>query len=102
MIDGRNFYDQPINDLIKQYDAVRKASTGQDDNYATGSLLDYAYVKDNYKLIAVDLSKQKALDADPRAIQQILFQGKAGRLYAILEKPKETVLAFYKGTAKVL
>ena len=60
MIDGRNFYDQPINDLIKQYGEVRKVSIGQGDDYATGCLLDYAHFKDNYRLIAVDLSKQKA------------------------------------------
>ena len=109
MIDGRNFYDQPINDLIKQYDEVRKVSTGQGDDYTTGCLLDYVYFKDNYRLIAVDLSKQKALDADPRAIQQIVFQGIAGednnlkiRPYNILEKSKETVFEFYRGTAKVL
>ena len=70
LIGGRNFYDQPINDLIKQYDEVRKVSTGQGDDYTTDS----AYFKDNYRLIAVELSKQKALDADPRAIQQIVFQ----------------------------
>ena len=67
------------------------------------------YFKDNYKLIAVDLSKQKALDADTRAIQQIVFQGVVGgddgtkiRLYTILEQWKETILEFAKGTAKVL
>ena len=72
-------------------------------------MLDYAYFKDNYKLIAVDLSKQKPLDADPRAIQQIVFQGFVGgedntkiRIYTILEKSKETILEFYKGTGKVL
>ena len=71
--------------------------------------MDYAYFKDNYRLIAVDLSKQKALDADPRAIQQIVFQGVAGgdddtkiSLYTILEQSKETILEFTKGTAKVL
>ena len=71
--------------------------------------MDYAYFKDNYRLIAVDLSKQKALDADPRAIQQIVFQGVVGganntkiRLYTILEQSKETMLQFSKGTAKVL
>ena len=69
--------------------------------------MDYAYFKDNYRLIAVDLSK-KALDADPRAIQQIVFQGVVGgddntkiRIYTILEKSKETILEFPKGTAKV-
>ena len=65
--------------------------------------------KDYSRLLAVDLSKQKALDADPRAIQQIVFQGVVGgenntkiRLYTILEKSKETILEFAKGTAKVL
>ena len=109
MIDGRNFYDQTINDLIKQYDEVRKVSTGHGNDYTTGSLLDYAYFKEDYRLIAIDLSKQKASDADPRAIQQIVFQGAVAgddntkiRLYNILEQSKGTVLEFYKGTAKVL
>ena len=73
MIDGRNFYDQPINDLTKQYYEVRKVSTGKGDDYITRFLLDYAYFRDHYRLIAVDLSNQEALDADPRAIQQIVF-----------------------------
>ena len=67
-IDRRNFYDQPINDLIKQYDEVRKISTGKGDDYTTGCLLDFGYFKNNYRLIAADLSKQKVLDADSRAI----------------------------------
>ena len=75
-IAGRNFYDQPTNDLIKQYDEVRKMSTGQGDDYTTGCLLDLAYFKNNYRLIAADLSKQKALDADSRAIQHIILLGK--------------------------
>ena len=109
LIDGRNFYDQPINDIIKQYDEVRKVSTGHGHNYTTGCLLDYAYFKGNYRLIAVDLSKQKALDADLRAIQQIVFlevvkvdAGTKIRLYTILEQSKETMLEFSKETAKVL
>ena len=75
-IDGRNFYDQPINDSIKQYDEIRKISTGQGHDYTTGCLLDLAYFENNYRLIAADLNKQKALDADSRAIQQIIFTGK--------------------------
>ena len=78
LTDGKNFYDQPINDLIQQYDKVRKVSTVQGDGYTTGCLLDYAYFKDNYILIAVDLSKQKALDADPRTIQRTVFQRVVG------------------------
>ena len=96
LIDGRNFNDQPINDITKPYGEIRKVSTGYCDDYTTGCLLDYAYFKDNYRLIAVDLSKQKALDADPRAIQQIVFQGIVGgaagtkiRLYTILEHSKK-------------
>ena len=57
LIDGRHFYDQPINDLMKQYDEVRKVSIGQGGDYTTGCLFDYAYFKDNYRLIEVDLSK---------------------------------------------
>ena len=97
LIDGRNFYDQPISDQIKEYDEIRKISTGKGDDYTTGCFLDYKYFKDHYQLIADDLSKQKELDADPRAIQQIKFYGK-------LETNSQvcTVLEFYKGTAKVL
>ena len=73
LIDGRNFYDQPINDIIKQYDEIRKISTGQGDDYTTGCLLDYQYFKDHYNLFSINLSKQKELDADSRAIQQIEF-----------------------------
>ena len=105
LIDGRNFYDQPINDQIKKYDEIRKIATGKGDNYTTGCLLDYQYFKDHYQLIAVDLSKQKELDADPRAIQQIEFYGKLNtnsQVFTVLEKSKETVLEFYEGTAKVL
>ena len=68
-IDGRNFYDQAISDPIKQYEEVRKISTGQGDDYTVGCLLDFAYFDKNYRLIAPDLSKQKAIDADPKAIQ---------------------------------
>ena len=108
LIDGRNFYYQPINDWIKQYDQARKVSAGYGHDYTTGCLLDCAYFKDNYKLIAVNLIKEKALDADPRAIQQIVFQviteadNTKIRLYTIFEQSKETMLEFSKGTAKVL
>ena len=59
-IDGRNFYDQPINDSIKQYDEIRKISTGQGDDYATGCLLDFHYFEKNYRLNAADLTKQNS------------------------------------------
>ena len=59
LIDGRKFYDQPISDQIRKYNEVRKIATGKGDDYATGCLLDYKYFKENYQLIADDLSKQK-------------------------------------------
>ena len=75
-IDGRNFYDQPINDTIKQYNEIRRIPTGQGHDYTTGCLLDFSYFEKKYRLIVTDLSKQKALHADSRTIQQIIFTGK--------------------------
>ena len=91
--------------MIKQYDEIRKIATGQGDDYTTGCLLDYQYFKDHYNLIAIDLSKQKELDADSRAIQQIEFYGMlktSSQVCTVLEKSKEITLQFSKGTAKVL
>ena len=105
LTDGRNFYDQPINDSVRKYDEIRMIACGKGDNYATGCLLDYDYFKKNNQLIAVDLSKQRELDADPRAIQQIEFIGMLktrSNVFTILEKSKETILEFYKGTAKLM
>ena len=73
MINGENFFDQPIKNDKVTYENIRKIATGQGDDYTTGCLLGYPYFMDTYKMIAVDLSKQQALDADPRAIQQINF-----------------------------
>ena len=105
LIGGRNFYDQPINDQIRKYDEITKIATGKGDDCTTGCLLDYQYFKSRHQLVAVDLSKQKELDADPRAIQQIEFYGMLdnnSQVCTVLEKSKETVLEFYKGTAKLL
>ena len=88
LIDGINVLidDQPINDQIKKYDEIRKIATRKGNNYATGCLLDY-----HYHLTAVDLSKQKELDADPKANQQIEFYGKLrtnSQVCTVLEKSK--------------
>ena len=104
-IDGRNFYDQPINDSVKQYYEIRKVSTGRGDDYTTGCLLDFSYFEKNYRLITVDLSKQKALDVDSRAIQQIILIGKTDnqiRVDYVLEQSKVTILEFSKGRTNVL
>ena len=107
MINEENFFDQPIKNNKVTYEKIRKIATGQGDDYTTGCLLDYPYFMDTYKMIAVDLSKQQALDADPRAIQQINFTAnldRAGntRVYFILKEAKETILDFSQGTVKVL
>ena len=96
MIDGRNFFDQPINSMTKTYENIRKIATGQGDDYTTGCLLDYSYFKENYKMIAIDLGKQQALEIDPRAIQQINFIANLDRdgnttTFFIIEEAKETV-----------
>ena len=107
MIDGKNFFDQPVNNDKINYESIRKIATCQVDDYTTGCLLDYIYFKNYYKMIAVDLCKQQTLDADPEAIQQINFTAnlnRAGikRFYFILEKSKEIVFEFSQGTVKLL
>ena len=107
MTDGKNFFNQPIKSNKVTYENIRKIATGKDDDYTTGCLLDYIYFKNYYKMIAADLRKQQALDADPEAIQQINFKAnldRAGntRIYFILEEAKETVLDFFERTLKVL
>ena len=96
MIDGKNFFDQPIKNDKLMYENFRKICTGQGDDYTTGCLLDYTYFKEYYKMIAIDLNKQQAVDADPKAIQQINFTANLDRpnntrFYFILEEAKETV-----------
>ena len=100
MIDGKNLFDHPVKNNKVTYENIR-------NDYTIGCLLDYIYFKNFYKMIVVDLSKQKALDADPKAIQQINFTtnlDRAGntRIYFTLEEAKETVLDFSHGTVKLL
>ena len=103
-IAGRNFYDNPIESDIEKYRELKKVMIGKGEDYTTGSLLDFDYLKKHYKLVAIDLSKQKELDADLRAIQQIEFKymlGTNSTICWVLEKSEETILEFYKGTVKV-
>ena len=97
IINGKNFYNQPPDS-----EEIRKLTTEQGEDYTTVCLLDYEYIKNNYRLIAVDLRKQKELDADPKAIRQVANGNKtdaagAGQsmfVLTILEKTKETRLNF--------
>ena len=104
MIDRKNFFDQPTNNMIKTYRNIRKITIGQGDDYKTGCLLHYTCFK-KYKMIAVDLSKQQALDADLKAIQQINFTANVDdntRFYFILEEAKKTIFEFSQGTVNIL
>ena len=94
IIDGRNFYDNPTESDIEKYRELKQVMIGKEEDYTPGSLFDFNYFDKHYKLVAVDLSKQKELDADPRAIQQIEFKYMLGRnstIYWVLEKSKETI-----------
>ena len=71
IINGKNFYDQPIYSDTKRSEEIRKLTTGQGEDHTTECLLDYDHTKNDYRLIAVDLSRQKELDADPKLIQQL-------------------------------
>ena len=106
MIDGQNFSDQPVKNNLITYDNIRKIATGQGDDYATGCLLDYNYFDNYYKMIAIDLSEQQALYADPKAIEQVNFTANLDRqgntTFFIIEEAKETILDFSQGTVKVL
>ena len=107
MIDGKKFFNQLVRNNMKTYDKIRKIATSQEYDYTTGYLLDYNYFKQYYNMIAIDLSKQQALDANSEAIQQINFTGNLDRvagttMFFIIEEAKETILDFSQGTVKVL
>ena len=119
IINGKNFM---INQLkchsdIKRHEEIRKLTTGQEEDYTTGCLLDYEYIKNHYRSIAVDLIRQKEFGADPKAIQQVEFIGQLKKLdddgnardaendpsvLAILEKIKKTRLNLSQRTVTVL
>ena len=85
----------------------KNIATVQGDDYRTGCLINYPYFKNNYKLIAIDLSKQQVLDSDPKATQQINFTGNLDwvgntTIFYIYEEDKKTVLNFSQRTVKVL
>ena len=91
LINATHFYNLPNGDQMKKYDEIRKIVRGQGHDYTTGCLLQYQYFKDQYKLLVLDLSKQKKLDTDPRAIQQTEFYGMLktnSEVCTILEKKK--------------
>ena len=94
MIDGKNVFDLLLKNDLRIYDNIQKITTSQRDQYTTGCLLDYPYFKKYYKIISIDLSKQQAFDAAPKAIQQInstgiLDQSRNTRYFSLLKKQKK-------------
>ena len=86
---------------------LKKMTTSQGDDYTTGYLLDYPYLKEHYRMITIDLSKQQALDANPKVIQQINFTRNLNHdgntsMFFIFEEAKKPVLDFSQGTVRVL
>ena len=105
LIDGRNFFNKPVNDSIIN-ENIRTIATGQGDNYATGCLLPYNYFKSYYEMIAIDLSKQQVLDTDPKVKQQLNFTenlDRAGKatIFFIIEEVKQAIPDFSQGAVKV-
>ena len=100
MIDGKNFFDQPVKNEMRINDEIPKIATCGGVGHTTGCLLDYSYFKNYYKRIAKDLSKQEAFDTDPKAIQQINFTGNlnirvGATIFLFIEKAKEIILDFF-------
>ena len=94
VINGRNFFDQPIKSYLKLQHNIRKIALGQGDDYASFYLLDHLYIKEHYKLIAIDLSKQQKIDTDSKANQQINFTGKQEKMqqyFSLLKKRKKQI-----------
>ena len=106
MIDGKNFFDQPVKIDLITYENIQKIATCQGDDYTTSGLLDYNYSKKYYKMKAIDLTKQQQFDADPKTVQQINFTGRQDRvgettMFFIIEEAKEIVLDFSQGNVEV-
>ena len=102
MINGQNNFDKQVNYDLRTYDNIQKLATDQIDNYTLDCPLDYFYLKNYDKMIAVDLSKQQALDVDPKVKQQINFIGNIDRdgswqqCFSLLEKHKKLFWVFHK------
>ena len=106
MIDGRNFYDQNINDSITRYTELLKFTTGGSEDYSTSCLLSYDWYLKDFNIAAINLAYQSVLNSGPKVMQQLEFVYKLGAnvttdILTVLEKEKQTRLEFSKGTVKV-
>ena len=106
MINRQNVFDQQVKNDMRIYGNIRKIATGQRGDYTTGCLLDYPYSKQHYKVIAIGLSKQQALGADEKAMQQISFTWNLEwdeiTIFFIIEEAEDTILDFSQSAMRVL
>ena len=104
VIDGKSFFDVPIKNEEETYEKIIEMVRNND--YTTGNLLDYEYFSNNYKLIAIDLSKQIELE-DADTMQQINFIGRLERnegatMFFIIEKTEETTFNFSQNAISII
>ena len=108
MIVEQIFSDKPIKNDLRTYDNTQKIATGRGDDYATGCLLDYNYFKKHYNMISIDLSKQQALDVDPKSIQKTNFTGnlvnqnKNKTTFFIIEEAKKIFTIFTRNCESIV
>ena len=100
-------FDQSVKNDMRTYDLIPKSTTGQDDDYTSGCLLDFLCFKEHYNLIAINLTKQQALNPDQKAVQQINFTGNLDQaanttIFFIIEEVNKGILDFSQGTVIVL
>ena len=102
LIDGKSFFDLPVKNEEEAYEKIIDMSNNND--YTTGNLLDFAYFKENYRLIAIDLSKQTILK-DPQKINfigKLENQANAAAMFFIFEKSVETTFEFSQNSVNIL
>ena len=102
LIDGKSFFDLPVKNEEEAYEKIIEMSNNND--YTTGNLFDFAYFKENYRLIAIDLSKQTKLN-DPQQINfigELEGQDHRATMFFIIEKSEETIFEFLQSSVNIL
>ena len=100
LTDGKGFLDLPVKNEEEVCEKIIEMSNNND--YTTGNLLDFAYFKENYRLIAIDLSKQTKLK-DPQQINFIgkLLKNTGAAMFFIIEKSEETTFSCSKNSVNI-
>ena len=101
LIYGKSFFDLPVKNEEEAYEKIIDMSNNND--YATGNLLNFAYFKENYRLIAIDLSKQTKLkDTQQFNFIEKLDKDNGATMFSIIEKSEETTFNFLQNSATII